>query len=222
MLHHNIQRKIIRSLATHESVNFAQLRPENVESNAFAYHLKFLIKEGFVKKCDDGTYELTALGKMLGINSHLSTAEWLKQAHAVFFLTVYDPQKGWLVRRRKTQPMYGYVGFVHGEPNDTESVLETATERFTERNGLVAEFEPRGYGYARFHRGDDLQSYTTFTVFSSSKWSGTLQEDTDTGHNYWATIDELKNEPKLLPTMLPILERLESDEMFWLDLAFQV
>jgi len=222
MLHHNIQRKIIRSLATHKSVTFAQLRPKNVESNAFAYHLKFLIKEGFVKKCESGTYELTALGKMLGINSHLSTAEWLKQAHAVFFLTVYDPQRGWLVRRRKTQPMYDYVGFVHGEPNDVEPVLETATKRFTEYNGLSASFEPRGYGYARFHRGDELQSFTTFTVFSSSSWSGELTDDTPTGHNFWATIEELKKEQNLLPTMLPILEKLESGEMFWLDLAFEV
>lgn len=222
MLHHNIQRKIIRSLATHERVDFAHLRPINVESNAFAYHLKFLVKGRFIQKCGDGFYELTPLGKMLGINSHLSNDEWLKQAHAVFFVTLYDPEKGWLVRRRKTQPMYDYVGFVHGEPSDTEAVLDTATKRFAEHNGLTAEFEPRGYGYARFHRGVDLQSYTTFTVFSSTTFSGTLIEDTDTGYNYWATVEELKKESKLLPTVLPILEKLESNEMFWLDLAFQV
>ncbi len=146
MLHHNIQKKIIRSLAVNDSVNFAQLRPEGVESNAFAYHLKFLIKEGFVQKQTDGSYELTSIGKMLGVNSHLSTAEWLRQAHAVFFLTAYDPNKGWLVRKRKAQPMYDYVGFVHGEPIDTELVTETAAKRFEDRCGLEADFVPRGYG----------------------------------------------------------------------------
>lgn len=222
MLHHNIQRKIIRSLAIHDSVSFTQLRPDHVESNAFAYHLKFLIKEGFVRKREDGDYELTALGKMLGINSHLSTADWLKQAHAVFFITVFDPERGWLVRRRKTQPMYGYVGFVHGEPNHTEPVTSTATSRFEEYNGLHAKLEPRGYGYARFTSGDELQSFTTFTVFSAVEWSGKLREDTPTGHNYWATLEQLKGEPKLLPTMLPILEKLEEGDPFWLDLSFEV
>jgi len=223
MLTHNIQRKIIRSLALHESVAFAQLRPANTESNVFTYHLNTLIKEGYIQKADDG-YQLTALGKMLGINSHLSAKEWLSQAHAVVFVVVHDKRNDrWLVRKRKAQPMYDYVGFLHFEPEADTDTLDLAKDILKTKVGITAEFAARGCGYARFFRDGDLQSFTTFTIVEATEYTGDITTQTETGHNYWASYAEIAAEAKLLPTMLPIFDKLrKSSDMFYLDMNFNV
>lgn len=222
MLTHNIQRKIIRGLALHKALSFAELRPAGTESNVFTYHLNTLIKEGYVDKVGKGNYELTALGKMLGINSHLTPKEWLSQAHAVVFVTVFDPKKGWLVRRRKAQPMYDYVGFLHFEPVAAVPMLETAQNIVNDKVGIHAVFEPRGFGYARFFKDGDLQSFTTYTIVGATSFEGDITKQTETGESYWASYDEIKKEKLLLPTMLPIMDKLLKEKLFFLDMNFEV
>lgn len=223
MLTHNIQRKIIRGLALHETLGFAELRPENTESNVFTYHLQTLIKEGYVEK-GDHSYQLTALGKMLGINSHLSPKEWLSQAHAVIFALVHNPDTDkWLVRKRKAQPMYDYIGFLHFEPIAEQLTETLATDILKTKVGLTATFEPAGYGYARFFRDGELQSFTTFNALIARQCSGDISTQTETGESYWASYDEIKNSDKLLPTMLPILDKVrDSKAVFYLDMQFDV
>ncbi len=222
MLTHNIQRKIIRSLSLHQSLAFAELRPKGVESNAFTYHLRTLVKEGYLQKLDNGTYELTAMGKMLGINSHLTPQEWLSQAHAVVFVVVQDSTHRLLVRRRKAQPMYGHVGFLHFEPIAEEDTLITAHKICQDKVGIDATFEPRGFGYARFFRDHTLHSFTTFMVVGADDFAGDITVQTETGHSYWADESELRNEPLLLPTMVPIIEKLQKPDLFYLDMRFEV
>ncbi len=222
MLTHNIQRKIIRALALHQTLSFAELRPKGIESNAFTYHLNTLIKEGYVEKHDKGNYELTALGKMLGINSHLTPKEWLSQAHSVVFVVVHDPERGWLVRRRKAQPMYGHVGFLHFEPLADEPTLETANQICKTKVGIDGKFQAVGFGYARFFRKETLHSFTAFTVVAATSFSGDISIQTETGESYWATEKDLQKEPNLLPTMLPILEKLQKPDVFYLDMRFEI
>lgn len=222
MLTHNIQRKIIRALSLHQSLAFAELRPKGVESNAFTYHLRTLIKEGYLQKLDNGTYELTAMGKMLGINSHLTPQQWLSQAHAVVFVVVEDKARGLLVRRRKAQPMYGHVGFLHFEPIAEEDTLITAQKICKEKVGIDASFAPRGFGYARFFRDNNLHSFTTFMIVGAKEFTGDITIQTETGDSYWAHRSELEQEPQLLPTMLPIIEKLQAPELFYLDMRFEV
>jgi hypothetical protein len=221
MLTHNIQRKIIRSLALKKKLGFAELRPKGVESNAFTYHLNNLIKEGFVEKVDGG-YELTAMGKMLGINSHLSPKEWLSQAHSVVFVLVEHPEKGWLVRQRQAQPMYGYLGFLHFEPVAEEATIDTAKQILINKVGIDANLEPKGFGYARFFKGNELQSFTSYTVLKAANFSGDITIQTETGHSFWASYDELESDKSLLPTMMPILDEIRSGAIFYRDFKFEV
>jgi hypothetical protein len=221
MLSHNIQRKIIRSLALKNILSFAELRPKGTESNAFTYHLNVLLKEGFVEKLGGG-YVLTAMGKMLGINSHLSPKEWLSQAHSVVFILVEHTEKGWLVRRRKAQPMYGYLGFLHFEPVAEEATISTAKKILMNKVGIGATFEPKGFGYARFFKENELQSFTSYVVLMAKDISGDITIQTETGHNYWASIDEIKKDKNLLPTVLPILENVKSGSIFYKDFKFEV
>jgi hypothetical protein len=53
--------------------------------------------------------------------------------------------------------------------------------------------------------------------------TGDITIQTETGESYWATYDEIAATDKLLPTMLPILDKVrESDDIFYLDMRFDV
>lgn len=189
-----------------------------MESNAFNYHLKEIIKEGFVIKDKSGNYTLTRLGMRLGLNAHLSLAERLSLSHAVIFMTVFDRSKGWLVRRRTAHPMFGRIGFVHGDPLANETVLESATRCFEKATGLKSDFRPRGFGYAKFFADGELESYNNFSVFSSENYTGDLIEGNDIGENIWMSEKELLAEPNVFSNMKPILEAMKHDDLFFLDI----
>lgn len=222
MLQHHIQNGIIQLLAREKATNFASLKPKNIESNAFNYHLRALVKEGFVTKNEDGLYQLTRLGMRLGLNSHLSAKERLSQAHSVLLMTVVDDQKGMVLRERTAHPMYGYLGFIHGEPNHTELVTDTAKKRFKEYTGLTADFKVRGFGYTRFMGGGELESFTSFTLLVADKYNGELKQGSSTGRNMWITKEAACKHEKLFPNMQPLFESMDSKEPFWLDLLQEI
>lgn len=222
MIYHNIQQQIIYKLARAKSVNYAALKPNNMESNAFNYHLKEVIKSGFVVKSDDGNYILTKVGMRLGLNAHLSLVDRLSLSHAVIFMTVFDKNKGWLVRRRTAHPMFGYVGFVHGEPLAHETVLESASRCFEKVTGLKADFIPRGFGYARFFSDGELESFNNFMVFSTDTYTGKLISENETGENIWLTEQELLAESNVFSNMKPILGKMRDPELFFLDIRDDV
>lgn len=50
----DIQSEILSKLLTAETLRYSEARPENVESDLYNYHLKFLIQKGLVEKNDNG------------------------------------------------------------------------------------------------------------------------------------------------------------------------
>ena len=49
---HHIERSIIAYLMTHEHARFSEMRPSNIDTNLFTYHLKILVKQGYIEKTE--------------------------------------------------------------------------------------------------------------------------------------------------------------------------
>lgn len=95
---HHLQDKIIASLVDGKK-RFSELVPEGLEHSLFMYHMKKLIKEGFVTK-DDQFYELTLVGAQ-HYNSRYRMREPLRQPNLlVQFLVIQDGKV--LLSRRTT------------------------------------------------------------------------------------------------------------------------
>jgi hypothetical protein len=218
MIHHNIQQQIVYKLARVKSANYSALKPDNMESNAFNYHLKEVIKNGYVVKGKDGDYTLTHLGMRVGLNAHLTLNDRLSLSHAVIFLALHDKTKGWLLRKRTAHPMYGYVGFIHGEPLAHETVYESATRCFQRVTGLTADFTPRGFGYTKFFTDGELESFNNFTLLIADSYTGELIDSSETGKNVWLTEKELFKEEKVFSNMKPIFEAMKNKELFFVDI----
>jgi DNA-binding HxlR family transcriptional regulator len=220
MQDHHLQKDILYKLVTNDSLRFSELRPKNIDSNVITYHLQQLIKQKLVTKTDSGQYALTELGKVAGINITLSKKELLEQAHSVILMALRDGDK-WLLRKRKAQPMYDKVGFVHSEPTANEDSLVTAKKDFKSRTGLDANFEPKGFGYVKLIRGGNLESFIHFILFEATEYTGTLEEVLRNGVNYWQENPNFSS-TEMIPSMSDMVKQMNKKDVFYFDKTYDI
>ena len=89
---HYIQNKILYNLTLNEKARYSQLRPPEIESNHFIYHLKQLMIEKLVNKRTDGTYTLSSSGKAYVDRVSLSSFRLRSQPKIVTSLFVKMPK----------------------------------------------------------------------------------------------------------------------------------
>jgi len=215
---HHLQKNILLKLAHLETARFADLKPKDLDSNIFTYHLKQLIASKLVEKLDGGDYCITQKGKLAVINVRLDAKSELEQAHPVLYLTAQNDKGEWLLRKRLVHPAYGKIGFLHIEPSATEDIFATARRMFKERTNLDADFRVRGSGFLTILRNDELESYTQFTLLQADATKGNLGSPGESGQNIWYGGDF--REPEMFPNMPQIMEALSaSDGIFFLNLT---
>lgn len=188
MLDHHLQRDIVYRLAFAEALRFSELQPDDIESKLFTYHLKKVVSAGFVAKNQDGTYALTPEGRRIGIDAFKDSHMGIDRAYSTLFMVVRRKSDGaWLLFRRKTHPLFGLVGLLGSVPNASEKSLETASKVTLQKTGLQAEFTVVGSGYLRMFHGEELESFTHFTLLACEAAEGDLQQLDERGGYYWAT-----------------------------------
>jgi hypothetical protein len=140
MVEHHIQREIIDTLMHNQSVRFKDLKPDGMESNIFMYHLKQLIKEGYVKKTDVG-YTLAAAGLTYVDTLSVTNQKLQSQPKPVVILAVHDKQGRWLLAERKIQPYLGAYMLI----SINQYLGEVTKEHVAEQLHKLAIAEPSTY-----------------------------------------------------------------------------
>ena len=220
MIDHHIQKKVINSLVETESARYSELKPDNVEGNVFAYHLQNLVKQDLILKNSDGSYSLTSTGKLFGINGSLKNKDLLKQAHSIILLCIREGDS-WLLRKRLVQPMYGKLGFMHGESLAGESINESAKRILDYRCGLNGEFSIKGSGFICIKEKGQLVAYSNFTLIEVDNISGKLIKEDSHGQNIWYENPEFESE-EMIPSMFDIVNELKKPGMFFLDKSYNL
>lgn len=184
---HHIQAKILQKLLYAESLNYAAMRPEKVESNHFAYHLEQLIKEGLVVK-DDRTYRLSATG--LAYVDSLSQGKMVqrRQPNVCAMIDLTTPDGQTLLFKRSFQPYIHTIGLPLGKIHYEEPVAEAAVRELAEKSGLMGiPLTQRGMVYIHVQQGD-----TTITRILCHVFHGEVPEslpvhlDPQRGEIFWA------------------------------------
>ncbi len=222
MLDHHIQRAIVYRLALTDKSKFSELKPDGLESKLFTYHLKKVVSAGYVMKADDGTYVLTPEGRRLGVHVLENTKAVVDRAYSVLFLLVRrKPDGAWLLYRRKSHPLINKVGFMHLNPNSSESICKTAERECLAKTGIRARFSVRGSGYFRIFEGEKLESFTNFTLLVSEDAEGEIVQDHELAEYFWQdSIDA--SDSTLLPNMPLLLTHYQSKKQFFLEETIQV
>jgi hypothetical protein len=222
MLDHHLQRGIVYRLAFAESLRFSELKPDTIENKLFTYHLKKVLDAGYVAKDKDGHYSLTPEGRRLGVHV-LETQNMLPElADSVLFLVIRRMADGaWLFYRRNTHPLKDRVGFMHCRPNSTMTTAQTAAQSCREKTGLSGVFKPLGGGYFRVYEGNDLESFTHFTLMVCDDASGELLKHDDNAEYFWSNDPDFAS-PEMLPNMPTLVELYLAGKPFFVEKTIDI
>ena len=218
---HHIQKSILYRLAFEAELRFAELKPDGLENKLFDYHLKQLIRDGFVEKIEDGAYSLTANGKQAGIRSLTADKNAVK-AHSVLFLIVRNGQNGpWLLYKRLVHPLKDRVGFMHASPKAGSTIEETASDELLQKTGLVATFTVLGHGFFEMYSQKSLESYTNFTVLFSEETTGELHQNHERAEYFWVENPDFEAR-EMLPNMPRLASSYTLGQLFFLVDSFNL
>lgn len=222
MLDHHLQRAIVYRLAFAEGLRFSELKPDTLENKLFTYHLRKVLDAGYVSKNAAGLYSLTPEGRRLGVHV-LETQNMLPElADSVVFLVIRrKPDGAWLLYRRKTHPLKDRVGFMHARPDAHSTTSETAAKECLEKTGLNGTFTPLGGGYFRVYEGDDLESFTHFTLMICDDVQGELAQHDDNAEYFWSQDPDFAS-ADMLPNMLILVELYQTGKPFFVERTIQL
>jgi 8-oxo-dGTP pyrophosphatase MutT (NUDIX family) len=191
-----IQIKILSKLLFNPKARFRDLNQGSMTTDNFSYHLRSLLKEGFVKK-DGLTYSLTSKGKMLAGKIDTSIHKMEKQPKVSVILIPHKTVRGkemFLIQERTKEPYFGYKGFISGKVKYGEILNETAKRELKEEAGIGGKFrfcyEIHEMVYDKL-TGEQLED-KFFHILECYDLTGKISKKTLEGKNQFVTEAEFK------------------------------
>lgn len=174
------------------------MRPPNVDTNLYSYHLKLLMRQGFIEKTNQG-YTLTTPGQAYIDRVNLVTAKRTLQPKIITLLIIQDGYGNVLMYPKRRQPFMGQwtlpLGKVH---NSDASVREAVQREIAEKisQETTIDVQHVGDAYIRIKQGDDVLMSTLAHVFYGQV------EGLDEPNEYWQwvalrSLDELETAPAI-------------------------
>ena len=213
MLHH-IQRGVLNKLATASNLLYSEIKPNELDGNVFGYHLKSLMRDGYVTKKSDGSYSLLPKGREYIVRRY---EDPLKSAHSILLIVVRNGEN-FLLRRRAIQPMLGCVGFIHGEPEPNLTVVEAAKLRILEKTGLNLTPTVKGSALITQFIEGEIQSYSHAIILYAETDQTEIKATDETGENFWSSLEGVNN---ILPSCHDIIDMIERGDS-WLEKSYQL
>lgn len=165
MIEHHIQITIINLLSSASSLRFTQLKPAQLESNLFVYHLKQLIAAGYVEKCDDKAYSLTNKGLTYVDSLTLTNNKPRLQPKLIAIIAIQNKQNEWLLAQRKRQPYIERYMLLSGKQHFGESTVEHIKREATEQLQIDIPLVWRGFCDIKLSNGDVLISHLAAHIY---------------------------------------------------------
>lgn len=185
---HAVQMKVLRYLLLSPQGTFANLRKDaDMQSDQFTFHLKKLVKAGYITKSDNGAYELTRAGKEYANRMDTDENVIEKQPKISVVLVVENDKGDHLQQQRLKHPYYGYWGHATGKVRWGETLTEAGARELLEETGLTADLRVVGF----YHKLDydktsgELLEDKYFCLIHGTNPQGELIVDAEGHHNEW-------------------------------------
>ena len=166
VIEHHIQKHILSVLMHAKFARFRDMRPPKVDTNLYSYHLKLLIKSGFVQKTDAG-YTLDKKGIVYIDRVSTATLNVRSQPKIVTMLVIQNSNGDVLLFKRKRQPYTDLWTLPYGKVHIDDLSIEAAAKReAAEKLGLHNQtVERAGDCYIRIMDGNEEIMSTLVHVF---------------------------------------------------------
>ncbi len=129
---HFIQTHILDKLICTKVLRNRDMRPPNVESNLYQYHLLQLQKDGFVDKVEGG-YTLTGPGLAYADRHSTSLKKTRKQPKVITTVFISNHRGELLLVPKKRQPFMGVMNLPSGKIHLEETIEEAAKREIQEK-----------------------------------------------------------------------------------------
>ncbi len=191
---HVIQKQVLKALCMNRSLAYSQLKPAHIEGNQFSYHLKSLIKKGYVLKKDSG-YALSTKGVRHCTNVNLEHFFVRIQPKIVTLLVCKNSRGHYAVYTRNKLPFLGMIGFPYGKIHLGEQIQKAAERELKEKTGLSGTLIQKGIAYLlTTDPKNEVISHTLAHVFLVTTPKGALLQDPPFGKVRWISETELLKE----------------------------
>lgn len=168
-LDHHIQKHILSVLMLNKIARFRDMRPPNVDSNLYSYHLGVLLKKKIVEKVDDG-YSLTKKGIVYVDRVSTATLDVRLQPKITTMFVIQNDEGELLLFKRYRQPFAGLWALPNGKVHLTDRTVEESAKReLSEKLNLMDQrFRHAGECYIRTISDGEVVMSTLVHVFTFS------------------------------------------------------
>lgn len=209
MLHY-IQKKIIKRLLEKKEARYSELKDEKIEGNLFSYHLKGLLRKGYIIHKKE-LYSLSSEGKHLVSRLSLENLDERIQPVIVTTIIIQKKDGEYLLYRRKKEPFFDHVCFPYGKIHLDEPIEEAAERELREKTGYTTKLNHRGDVYMTVHDKNELISQTLHHIFTGSKLKEEIIKECPGGECFWGSLDEV-DKKYILPGVKNILELVKKNK----------
>jgi ADP-ribose pyrophosphatase YjhB (NUDIX family)/predicted transcriptional regulator len=219
---HKAQLSILQTLRHSESAKYSLLmRPLDMESDVFKFHVHKLQKLAYIKKLSSGEYVLTAAGKEFANNLDKKKRITQKQPkHSLLLVVSKTDVQGstvYLFQQRLRHPHWGYWGFMSGPLKWGIDAEITAKKELEKQTGLIADFRVASFYRQRDYEPEsgDLLEDKLFYIMQTDVASGTLKQDYAHGQNAWMTLEELERLEKHFEPTREVAQMLQANKTYF-------
>lgn len=209
---HFVRKHILRILTQSKWCRFRDMRPDRVDSNLYNYHLKQLIKEGYVEHVNDKGYRLSPLGLRYCDHVSLDNFEPRWQPKVLTKVLVQNKQGRVLMWPKYKQPFIGSWSLPSGKMHYEDRTVELAMRReityFTA--STTYDLTPRGVIEVSTYIHDALVTHVIEHVFSMMIDA----EDVDHPKAEWRSQANI-SQSRCSPGTLELMELLNNHKKYF-------
>lgn len=214
MIEHHIQIDIMNRLSRAQQLRFSELKPDDLESNAFMYHLKQLMKAGYVEK--DGEHYRLHLKGLTYVDSLTTTnSKPRKQPKIVTVFALKNKDGKYLMVYRKLQPSLGTWMLLSGKQHFGESAEEHAEREMREQIGKGVKVTRRGLMDIRVRHRGEIVVHLVAHIYAGD-YDGPLPEESVKFRYDWVDKDDDLSFTAGTPELIHEIENAQS--LFFLSL----
>ena len=186
---HNIERHIIRTLTVTSTARFTQMRPPRVDSNLYAYHLKQLIKLGYIIK-NDRNYSLSPRGMKYADRFSLRYSRLVIQSKITVGILLKNEFNEILLTKRYKHPFLDFWGLMLSKTYADDPSILAAAQRtvFEEIKFPIIDMAHVGDCYVR----TSIDGYEVSNILSHIFYSEVKKAEISEAETVrWVSLNEL-------------------------------
>lgn len=126
---HHIQHYILTKLSVAKWAKFSEMRPPKVDSNAYSYHLKLLLKQQLIEKHAEKGYRLSPRGMTQVDRMSATELNVRLQPKIITMCLLYNEDDKVLLLAKSKQPFIGAWTFASGKLHMEDGGARTAMVR---------------------------------------------------------------------------------------------